>query len=117
MILPTNWPTDASVFAEHLAPVRAMENHLFFMVVNRVGSEGGFEFIGHSCLCAPNGSVIASCPNRQEACLVARIDPQLARNKRIVRQPGEHEIDRILDRRPELYKGLVEGQESSPNHC
>lgn len=102
-VLPTNWPDDARVFAEHLAPVRAMENHIYFMIVNRVGSEGGFEFIGQSQLCAPNGRRIAICNEREESCFLGTIAPDSARQKHQVRVPGQHEIHRLADRRADLY--------------
>src|SRR5205823_5644203 len=39
--------------------------------------------------------------------LYAEIDPARARQKRIVNIPGEYEVDRVKDRRPELYGPLV----------
>jgi hypothetical protein len=38
-----------------------------------------------------------------EAIFYGEIDPALARDKKIVRVPGKHEIDRFADRRPDLY--------------
>ncbi len=107
-ILPTNWPLDAEVFSKHLAAVRAMENHMYFMVVNRIGYEAGIEFIGKSRLCDPLGRVVAEIPDASESVMLAAIEPGLARQKRIVRVPGEHEIDRVVDRRPDLYGRLLE---------
>jgi hypothetical protein len=40
--------------------------------------------------------------------LLADVDPELARRKRLVRVPGRHEINRIADRRPRFYGPLVE---------
>ena len=45
-------------------------------------------------------------PDREEI-LYGDIDPALARQKKLVRVPGEHEIDRIADRRPSFYTPLV----------
>ena len=42
-----------------------------------------------------------------EEILYAEVDPARARRKRLVRVPGKHEIDRIADRRPEFYGGLL----------
>ena len=36
------------------------------------------------------------------------IDPMIARTKRIVRVPGKHLIDRMADRRPEMYDAICE---------
>ncbi len=37
---------------------------------------------------------------------MADIDPEVARRKRVVKIPGEHEVDRVGDRRPEMYGPL-----------
>jgi predicted amidohydrolase len=94
--------------AEHAVPTRAMENGVYFAAVNRVGTERGFQFIGRSSICAPNGDVLARASASDEEILYADIDPARARNKRIVRVPSKHVIDRMADRRPEMYGPLVE---------
>src|SRR5204863_4130515 len=48
IVLPTNWPTGAISTAKTLIPARALENHLYYAAVNRVGAERGFRFIGMS---------------------------------------------------------------------
>lgn len=106
VVLPTNWPNDALAFSQHLGPVRAMENHLYFMIVNRIGSEGGFDFIGGSSLSSPHGQILKSCSAGVEDVLCCTIDPAIARRKHIVRVAGQHEIDRLADRRPDLYTSL-----------
>lgn len=108
VVLPTNWPCGGAEFAvEHLPSMRAMENHVYFLAVNRIGSEGGFQFLGQSKLCAPGGQTLACA---EEGIIAAEISPQLAREKRIERQPSPHVIDRFADRRPELYRLLVEAR-------
>jgi predicted amidohydrolase len=107
IVLPTNWPPGAECVASHVINTRAMENAVYFMAVNRVGSERGFEFIGKSRVCAPDGSTLASADHREEQILYAEIDPAKSRQKTAVRKPGEHAIDRMADRRPEMYGDLV----------
>lgn len=104
--LPTNWPPGAEATARHCIPTRALENAVYFAAVNRVGAERGFRFIGLSSICGPNGEVLAASGDDKETILYADIDPARARQKRIVRVPGKHEIDRLADRRPEFY-GLL----------
>ncbi len=53
IVLPTNWPPGADTFAELLPNARALENHIYYMAVNRVGEERGFQFIGTSKFCLP----------------------------------------------------------------
>lgn len=107
LILPTNWPPGADTFAKYLPNARALENNVYFMSVNRVGTERGFRFIGNSRICDPNGNPLADAPNEDECILTAEIDFAVARNKRLVRVPKEHVIDRWADRRPEYYHAIV----------
>jgi predicted amidohydrolase len=107
LVLPTNWPTHSECAADHMIPTRAMENTVYVMAVNRVGEESGFRFIGRSSIVDPSGRVLARGGPDSEEVLQAEIDPALARQKHLVRVPGRHEIDRIRDRRPGFYGGLV----------
>jgi predicted amidohydrolase len=106
VILPTNWPPRSECAALYLSNARAMENTIYYAAVDRVGEERGVAFIGHSRICAPNGTTLAAADHQDEAVLYADIDVDLARNKRLVRTLGENEVNRIADRRPEMY-GLL----------
>ncbi|HVX62030.1 MAG TPA: carbon-nitrogen hydrolase family protein [Pirellulales bacterium] len=108
IVLPTNWPPGAECTADFVINTRAMENHVYYMAVNRVGTERGFRFIGKSKICNPSGEVLALANHEQETILYAEIDPALARRKRVIRVPGKHEIDRFADRRPEMYGRITE---------
>lgn len=105
VVLPTNWPPGAQCTAEYVLNARALENHIYYLAANRVGTERGFTFIGRSRICDPHGRTLQAAGS--EPCtLYAEIEPPLARNKHIVRVPGKHEIHRFRDRRPEMY-GLI----------
>jgi 5-aminopentanamidase len=106
VLLPTNWPTGASSTVR-LAEARAQENHIYYLAVNRVGEERGFRFIGASRIIDPDGAVMAEAGDAP-AVLTAQIDPAVARAKRVVKVPGEHEVDRVGHRRPEMYGPLCE---------
>ncbi|MCH8828207.1 MAG: carbon-nitrogen hydrolase family protein [Planctomycetes bacterium] len=108
IVLPTNWPPGAQCVAENVINARAMENAVYYAAVNRVGSERGFTFIGKSRICAPCGKTLAEGSAADEEILYAEVDPEIARNKRVVRSPGRHAIDRFADRRPEFYAPLTE---------
>jgi predicted amidohydrolase len=107
IVLPTNWPPGAGCVACYAVNTRAMENHVYYLAVNRVGEERGFRFIGQSRICEPNGNTLASADETSETILYAEIDPAIARNKHLVRVPGKHEIDRFADRRPEFYGPIL----------
>ena len=107
LLLPTNWPTHSECAAIHMIACRAMENVVYAMAVNRVGEERGFRFIGRSSIAGPNGEILQSAGPDSEEILYGEIDPARSRQKRLVRVPGKHEIDRIADRRPDFYTELV----------
>lgn len=104
--LPTNWPPTSGRTADFIPNARALENHVYFMAVNRIGTERGFEFIGKSKICDPSGADLAFANHANEEILYAEIDPSWARNKHLCNIPGEHEIHRLNDRRPDLYGTL-----------
>ena len=108
IVLPTNWPPGAECTAASVINARSIENAVYYMAVNRVGDERGFQFIGRSKISDPSGVTIAEATGLGEEILYAEIDPARARRKHIIRVPGKHEIDRLADRRPELYGLLVE---------
>lgn len=103
IVLPTNWPPGAEYMSNFSINSRAMENGLYFMAVNRVGTERGFSFIGRSRVCDPVGATLDSADHTDFAVIRAEVNVQAARQKRIVRVPGKHIIDRFADRRPEMY--------------
>jgi predicted amidohydrolase len=104
--LPTNWPPGAQCTAASVINARALENAVYYIAVNRVGSERGFDFIGRSKIVDPSGQTLAESRGLGEEILHAEIDPAKSRRKHIIRVPGKHEIDRMADRRPEMY-GLL----------
>jgi 5-aminopentanamidase len=113
IVLPTNWPEAAICSAKYVANTRALENHVYYAAVNRVGHEGDFHFIGLSRIVDYNGNTITGSDNDAETTLYADLEPEKARRKRTIVIPGKHEIDRIGDRRPEMYGPLV-ASNSSP---
>jgi predicted amidohydrolase len=111
VVLPTNWPPGAQCTAAYVSNTRALENHIYFMAVNRVGVERGFRFIGGSKICEPTGTTVAEAPLQDTTVLYADLDLEKPRNKHLVRVPNKHEIWRFADRRPEMYSKIVEANQ------
>ncbi len=111
ILLPTNWPPGALCTADYIPNARALENNVYYMSVNRVGEERGFAFIGKSKICDTNGFDIEFANHTNPAILYAEIDPAIARQKRLVRVAGKHEIHRFNDRRPDQYDELTRALE------
>jgi predicted amidohydrolase len=105
VVLPTNWPTSA-VGTIALSHARALENNIFYAAVNRVGEERGFRFIGKSRVIGCDGNLLAEANSEGPEIILAQIEPRIARQKRQRRIPGQHEVDRVGDRRPEMYEAL-----------
>jgi predicted amidohydrolase len=106
LVFPANWPQVGKVYPDYIVPTRAIENHVYCVVVNRVGMERGINFPGGSKITHCFGQSLAQGKPNEEDILYAEIEPAAARQKRRVVIPGEHEVDFINDRRPEFY-GLV----------
>jgi predicted amidohydrolase len=107
ILLPTNWPEGAASTPKYLVPARALENHVYYAAVNRVGTERGFRFIGNSLIVNVHGDTLTAAGSGEEI-IYADIDAAIARAKRIVFIPGQYEVDRIAHRRPELYARLCD---------
>lgn len=107
LAIPTNWPVNSDSW-EHVPKVRAIENHMIVAAADRVGEERGFRFAGHSQIINFTGETLAEAGESEEIILYADVDLSAAAQNRVFRIPGKHEIDRIADRRPELYGPLVE---------
>ncbi len=85
-------------------PVRCLENHVFAVTCNRIGSEarGGKErltYIGQSEVVTPKGIIQHRASRDQEELTIVEIDPAQARNKSLNRYN-----DLLRDRRTSLYK-------------
>lgn len=108
IVLPTNWPPGSECVAQSTIRSRALENGVYFMAVNRVGTERGFGFIGQSQLIDPKGNVVHYASADREEIFYGDVDVTLARRKHVIRVPGLHEVDRLADRRPEMYAPIVQ---------
>jgi len=111
--LPTNWPTGSRVAGPLLACARAVENHVYVLAVNRVGTERSTSFLGRSRFAGLAGEILADGSSEEEQLLLAQIDVTAARQKHQVILPGEWEVDFIHDRRPEMYAPLVRPQKDA----
>ena len=106
IVLPTNWPPGAWRTPAFVVNTRAQENHVYFAAVNRVGTERGWNFIGRSKVVDCNGDTVSESRGTQEELLLARLDLPTANDNHIVNVAGAYELDRLADRRPELYEPI-----------
>ena len=106
IVLLTNWPPGAWRSPEFVVNTRALENHVFYAAVDRVGAERGWQFIGRSKVVDCNGDTLAEASAETEEMLVVALELPEANNNHMVNVAGAYELDRLADRRPDLY-GLI----------
>lgn len=83
---------------------RCLENHVFAVTANRVGSEERngkkrLAFVGKSEIVTPQGEILSRAGQQEEEIVVLDINPDAADNKQI-----NAYNDIFLDRRPDLYE-------------
>lgn len=105
ILLPTNWP-DLRLKRE-MVQVRAYENHVSVLAVNRVGTERGVTFEGGSCAADPLGRLLLAA-GAEAGRHHLELDPGAADPSRVVVSRGRYEYDRLADRRPDAYGPLVD---------
>lgn len=93
--IPAEWPKPRLAHWRTLLTARAIENQMFVVACNRVGTSGTTEFFGHSMIIDPWGEVLAE-GGEEETILSATI--KLDEVDRVRRT-----IPIFEDRRPHLY--------------
>jgi predicted amidohydrolase len=96
VIVPTAQMEPFAHIAERLIPVRAWENQIHVVYVNRVGSEGDLTYVGRSSIAGPDGEPLAALGPRETGLMIATIDPEAT-------QRARQENPYLADRRTELY--------------
>lgn len=105
--LPTNWPETSELMPDYVTRTRALENRVYLLACNRVGEESGFRFFGRSQVVGTSGKVLVEADDHP-GLWYAEVEPERARQKRIVIRAGAFEMDTIADRRPEWYEIISE---------
>jgi predicted amidohydrolase len=103
VVLPTNFPEGREKMLDYVVNTRALENAVYLVAVNRVGSERGSSFCGRSKIIGVSGDTLVEASRDKEEIVYTEVSLAEARQKHIVFKAGEFEIDRRRDRRPELY--------------
>ncbi|WNR42389.1 carbon-nitrogen family hydrolase [Paenibacillus roseipurpureus] len=95
LFVPAEWPHPRLHHWRTLLMARAIENQMYVVSCNRVGTSGTTNFFGHSMVIDPWGEVLVE-GDESEAILRAEIDLE-----EVVRVRGK--IPVFEDRRPHLY--------------
>lgn len=95
ILLPAEWPQPRLAHWRTLLRARAIENQLFVVACNRVGTAKGQTFFGHSCVIDPWGETILEM-GEEEGLETAVLDLSLVDSVRA-------KIPIFADRRPDIY--------------
>ncbi len=95
LFVPAEWPMPRLHHWRTLLMARAIENQMYVVACNRVGTSRGTEFFGHSMIISPWGEVLAE-GGEEEAILTASLDLDEVPRVRST-------IPVFEDRRPEHY--------------
>jgi predicted amidohydrolase len=96
VFLPSEWPHPRLAHWRTLLRARAIENQMYIVACNRIGSSKNSDFFGHSCIIDPWGEIMVEA-GEDEILLTAEINLQKVIQART-------KIPVFADRRPELYK-------------
>jgi predicted amidohydrolase len=104
---PVNWPDSSRPDGERPSEVvrvqaAAATNRMFVAIADRAGDERGVGWVGGTMIVDPDGWPVGGLVLGREVTVVADLDLDTARDKRI----SEHN-DVHADRRPELYAGVA----------
>ncbi|HMB10632.1 nitrilase-related carbon-nitrogen hydrolase [Saliniramus sp.] len=81
VVTPTALMAPHGRIAGLLPAARALENQIFVAYANRTGREHELAFVGQSCICGPDGAMLAVAGNAPEM-LVAQLDRKAIRAAR-----------------------------------
>ena len=108
IVVITNWPRGAERCSKYQVNTRAMDNHLYYAAVNRVGIERDFQFFGLSKIADVWGKALAEGGYGTEEIIYAEIEPKISRQKHHVLMQGKNTLDFKNHRRPAFYGPLTE---------
>jgi len=74
LVLCSAWPFPRLRHLSTLIQARAIENQVYFVAANRVGSEDRVTFCGSSCIVDPYGITVAAASEEKETLITAEID-------------------------------------------
>ncbi|MGI9485832.1 MAG: carbon-nitrogen hydrolase family protein [Geminicoccaceae bacterium] len=97
--VPTALMAPYDFIADMLVPARAYENQVFLAYANRIGKEQELDYLGRSCIIAPDGAELARA-EADEALIMADLDTSLLEKSRALNTY-------LTDRRPDLYRPLA----------
>ena len=104
VVVPANISEKAHQVNTLLTKARAFENKIYYAWVNRTGTEKGTRFTGGSTVIDPYGNELLCMSAVENSMQYVDIELTSADEKKTIIVPGEHEVDLLADRRPDMYQ-------------
>lgn len=109
LALPTNFPHGrGEIISTYVVTTRAIENRVHVVSADRVGRERGHSFAGLSKIVDASGDILGLASPDKEEIIYGEVSLESARQKHVTVIPGEHEVNYLKDRRPELYGAITQ---------
>jgi omega-amidase len=96
LIIPSAFPLIRLEHWKTILRCRAIENQVYVIAANRVGTDHGLSFCGNSCLIDPYGTILASASEIDDALLIGEVTKE-----RVIEVRQRMKV--LQDRQPELY--------------
>lgn len=77
ILLTSGWPSPRIEHWDVLTQARAIENQVWFVACNEIGTQGEFTLGGHSTVVDPKGAVLARADGVTEELVIVEVDPDL----------------------------------------
>ncbi|MEK4249853.1 carbon-nitrogen family hydrolase [Paenibacillus sp. FSL W7-1287] len=100
LFVPAQWPNPRLHHWRTLLMARAIENQMYVVACNRMGTSGDSEFFGHSIVIDPWGEIVAEAQD-EDTILTGEIDLSIVEKVRAT-------IPIFEDRRPQFYNRVIE---------
>lgn len=86
IIVTANWPHSRIAAWDILAKARAIENQCYVVACNRVGGDPNNNYVGHSVIIKPDGTILASCAEDKHTIITAQLSiDELNSNRQLYR--------------------------------
>ena len=99
ILVPTALMKPYGAVPHVVVPARGYENQLYIAYANHSGAEGDVAYIGRSCICGPDGAVLASAGTDADF-----ISAVFEKAHIVATKANESLLD---DRRPDIYRNIA----------